>query len=244
MTDEVFVGRPDGLGNRMEEIYFLMAKHHSAGTQCQYLWNNRWSHRLDRQYPVLIEAPGVQITELTESPSGNISHGTLNKQYTQQQVFAAARKIRPLFDVPSEDLKNVTGVHIRRGDKIKQNPPAHEMTDSQSKQAQQCALDFVNANCRRVFVCGDDPIAVDAFKSALCSRVQICEFEHSVMPEYFDYFCLARCGEVVMASRYSSYAITASVLGNSVIHTFFDPSVYINDIPRYKAQVVAHRTIS
>lgn len=243
MADEIFVGRPDGLGNRMEEIYFLMVKHHQAGTQCEYLWNNLWSHRGDRCYPVLFHAPGIHITEMTQPVSGGISHGNLNKQYTQQQVFQAARKISPLFDIPSEDLAGVTGVHIRRGDKIKQNPPAHEMTDSQSKQAQHCALDYVNTHCDRVFVCGDDPVAVDAFKSSLRSDIQICEFTHTVMPEYFDYFCLTRCKEVVMASRYSSFAITASVLGNSVLHTFFDPEVYINDIHRYKAQVISHRKI-
>lgn len=243
MIAETFVGRPDGLGNRIEEIVFLMAKHRRQGTEFEYLWNNMQSNRYDRIYPILIQAPGVKITELFNSRLSRKNNQRLKMDFSQQELFAAARLITPHLHVPTDLLKNTTGVHIRRGDKIRPNPADNEMTHAQSLHAQECALKFVNKNCKKIFVCGDDKIAVERFKQNVNSDIEVLTLYTSSHPEFFDYFCLANCEQIVMASRISSYAITASVIGNCDLHTFFDPDVYPTHIGRYLAREINHREI-
>lgn len=243
MITEVFVGRPDGIGNRIEEIYFLMAKHQLQGTEFEYLWNNIQANRYDRIYPILLSAPGVKITEMMSPRISRRNNKPLKKDFTQQEVFAAARQIKPYLHIPTELLTDATGVHIRRGDKIRPNPADNEMTHDQSLHAQECALKFVNKNCKKVFVCGDDKAAVERFKQNVNSDIEVLTLHSSSMPEFFDYFCLSSCKEIVMASRISSYAITASVIGNCELHTFFDPDVYPTHIGRYLAKEINHREI-
>jgi phage-related protein len=53
-----FSGRPDGLGNRIEEIMHLEAFCYREGGRCRYIWTNE--HR-SRTYQNLLKTDRVEI---------------------------------------------------------------------------------------------------------------------------------------------------------------------------------------
>jgi len=215
-----FLGRPDGLGNRFEQLILLKIFQEKTGNEVVYHWNNLQSFRSDRKYDIRFSIEGIQIVELTKE---NLNKG-FRKDYhnfgytpTQEEFLAAAAQIKPTFTI-NQDTSDCVGLHIRRGDKIKVNPPPSEMTPEQSQYCIQRAFDFCrNENVKKIFLCGDCPEILSQLQDELSIDVVLGS------DEYMDFFCLSRTQYILLASQISSFAFCASLVGNKTLYNFINP---------------------
>ena len=215
-----FLGRPDGLGNRFEELILLKIFQEKTGNEIVYHWNNLQTFRSDRKYDIRFSIEGIQIVELTkESLAQGLSKDYRNFGYTptQEEFLFAASKIKPTFTV-NQDTSDCVGLHIRRGDKIKVNPPPSEMTSEQSQYCIQKAFDFCrHENVKKIFLCGDCPEILSQLRDELSIDVVLGS------DEYMDFFCLSQTQYILLASQISSFAFCASLVGNKTLYNFIDP---------------------
>mgnify|MGYP003671429049 CR=1 FL=1 len=230
MKEFNYLGRPDGIGNRIEEIINVNAYCHKNDMAANYVWINK---HINRKYEVLISSENLNITRETIE---NVEYKTIadlpkiSEAITQQEVLNAAQNIKPIFEIFFEDSKKPIGVHIRGTDRIRNNNHPHfmknkgELFDYMSK-----TISLLNEKKpENVYVCTDDKKYYSEFIKKLDSSINvvtpICENE--IPLEYKDFFALSQCEEIYMCSKFSTFALTASLIGNvPLVSFFFDEEV-------------------
>lgn len=225
MNDFNYLGRPDGIGNRIEEIINVSAYCHKRNMNGNYVWINK---HLNRSYDILISSNNLKITK--ESLS-NVRYKTIAdlpeicKDLTKEEVLKAAQYIQTTFDIYFEEDKKPVGVHIRGTDRIRNNNHPHfmknkgELFDYMSK-----TISLLNEKKPKyVFVCSDDKRYYNEFIKKLDSDISVVtpKSEDGIPPEYKDFFALSLCEEVFMCSKFSTFALTASLIGNIPLVSFY-----------------------
>ena len=239
MSTILFKGRRDGIGNRIEEVIYFSAicdKENKNGT---YLWNN-WTFSKTRRYQVLFTADKVNITQ-RPLILGKYHNDYIYRQkqtLSNKQISQSASKIKPIFPISFLNNLQPIGVHIRRGDRIsKTNKHKDFMSEAVSEQLLEHTLNLINErNPKYLYICSDEPRAFVYFISKLNKSINIlnpvCNCNSQ---EYIDFFALSLCKEIYMCSKFSSFAITASLIGNSLIHSYFKKEE--SNLERYKANI-------
>lgn len=219
-----FVGRPDGLGNRLEEIIILEAMCRKYSYEVDYAWNND-NGRDDRRYDILLEARRVNIISTKLDKEAELKLDSVH-EFTQEDFLKASSAITPKFDINFENYIKPIGVHIRGTDRISaQWEGNHFMKDIQefnlflSK-----AIEVINnEKPSHLFVCADDEVVKKKFLSFIDSKITIVEPQYdieSVPSEYADLFALSLCSRIYMVSKFSTYSILASLIGQIPIVSF------------------------
>lgn len=220
-----YIGRPDGIGNRMGEIILCEAYCIRNNINGEYYWNNN-THRKDRKYPILFKTNNLLIHDkqyISESDSGPISVG-----FTLNEKINAAKNIKPLFNIKFENNIKPVGIHIRMGDKV---DPSFDWECSISVDT---VISFVNetanilnnSNTKHIFICSDNEKIITYLKSKLNKDIIVCNpiCDNGVPEEYKDFFALSLCKELILSSTFSSYSICASLIGNININIFLPRS--------------------
>ena len=95
MKKEIYyVGRSDGLGNRIEEIICLETFFVNSNLSGYYIWNNQHAFR---RYPILLKSKSLIITEQLEVKKGltlmpSFSWGNLKKEDIQKTTERKLKK--------------------------------------------------------------------------------------------------------------------------------------------------------
>lgn len=231
-----FSGRPDGIGNRIEEIITLQAISEKTNLAINYVWRNELQHR---NYDILFtsNSPNVSVAKKEDI---NIPHVTSsefkNVKLSQHEILESARKIIPSFNLIFETNIKPVGIHIRGTDRINDNNHPHFMRNQKeflSYLSNTIAL--INKECPQyVFVCSDNENYRNQLVINLNRNISVVEpvCDKNIPSEYSDFFALTKCDRVYMCSKFSSFAITAALIGNIPIVSFhFDQEVAV----RYKA---------
>jgi hypothetical protein len=231
-ADFNFSGRPDGLGNRIEEIISLEAfceRHHESAL---YVWNNKYARR---SYGILLEASNIRISGERNPNLPDKTFLDLHKDFAQADFLAAARSIRPLFDVHFEGFEMPVGVHIRGTDRIGSNHSHYMKDEREFALFLSKTIDLLNRTKPKfVFICSDNEIYKNILREILNPEIVLVEpiCEAGIPGEYRDFFALSLCREIYMCTKFSSFSITASLIGNIPLISY----VYDKDVAeRYKA---------
>ncbi len=233
-----FSGRPDGLGNRIEQIIMLEGVCSKKNITGNYVWNNSYIHR---SYDILFSTKQVSINE---KPIGHIPFkwdetpeeqsffsGFLN----QKDVLEAGQTITPNFDIHFDSPEKPVGIHIRGTDRIGSDHH-HFMKDYDEFNAYiSKTIKLVKElKPKYVYICSENEAYRKIFVKHLDKCTSIVEpvCDADIPSEYRDFFALTLCERIYMCSKFSSFSITASLIGNIPLVS------YVNDdlvVKRYQA---------
>jgi len=239
----LYLGRPDGIGNRIEEIARLaaVASLRRKGLII-YLWNNLSARGPDRTYSLRFACKDVYIIPLPRfgwSPRIIRIFATrllmaisfkpiVLEKHNDRRLCSGARKIFPTFSLQWRQ-ESVLGIHIRGSDRILANPSEgysdHFMLSKQEfYDFARSAVDYaISSPIQHIFICGDEPDVLEwvARDLELAGKKLIRPSSpRNIENEYVDFFALSNCSEVVMASKFSSFCLMAALVGGARVKTF------------------------
>jgi hypothetical protein len=138
----------------------------------------------------------------------------------------------PLEAAQPAGLAGRIGVHVRLGDKLVAQETSHDMSEATWRGIERDALGYLE-RCIAAgwgsFVCGDDP----GYTAALAGRLRarggdVVMSDPGRMPGalvgaagLLDLFALARCALIVQMTKYSTFSMAASLIGDVPLVNFF-----------------------
>ncbi len=239
-----FNGRPDGLGNRLEELIKLQIYCTNFDKKIIYRWNNSGSFK----YPVIFDCKDITIVEEKNEFNGNTFEKTTlwrefvskNREYLHPQLIKLKNEYT--FTIDKYDL----GVHIRAKDRILEKTnetkyfdgfsTADHLNDLLKKSAEYVNLNFKS---KKVLIVSDDDNFKKMFISKIHPDVDIVkeDIDQDIDKAVFDFVSLSNCDEILMASHYSTFAITASLMSNANLYAFQDE--FDNDLFRFNTKFIS-----
>jgi len=239
MRNTIYVnGRYDGIGNRLEEL--LRIEHHciSNNLMCFYYWDN--SGNDDRRYPILFKSVNIRIQDKVKYPINMI--GDIGWMTSREQMIVAAKNVRLIK--PLELVNHAyIGVHIRTGDRIRHPVPHNDFMDVRMfREIFEFTIKQINLEKPEyIFICSDAKDYRDEMISRLDSDINVIDPLVTKYPlqVYNDFYALSNATKIYMCSKFSSFAITASILTNIPIVSFFEEGE--SNLIRYHANVIIVR---
>ncbi len=222
MINFSYIGRSDGLGNRVEEIINLESICSQMHAKCEYIWTNRYPIR---SYDICFHGENVDIVVQKEPLYPVMQLSDFRISFSQEEIWASAKKIVPNFMISFKGNICPVGIHIRASDRIGQNHP-HFMKDEKELQGYLSeTIDVINkSEPKYVYVCSESERCRNILLRYLNKDIVIVKptCDKKIPLEYVDFFALTLCSEIWMVSRFSSFSITASLIGNIPLITFID----------------------
>ena len=228
-------GRPDGIGNRLEEL--LRIEYHCIlnNLTCCYYWDN--SGNDNRRYPILFECINVTIQDKNKYPANMINEiGWMNNR---DQMIIAAKNVK-LIKPLDTDKYEYTGVHIRAGDRIRSKVDHFDFMDiNLFNRIFKFTIKQINLEKPKyLFICSDNEKYKNRMISKLDKDISVVDplITKSALQVYDDFYALSKSNKIYMCSKFSSFAITASILNDIPVISFFDEND--SNLKRYYADVI------
>lgn len=215
-----YLGRICGLGNRVEQIIKLEAYSNLVDEKITYCWNKQY-HNTNRDVvsSVRIKSNNINIVD-SYTDEEFIDEKIPNIRGKEMRL--AAMQLFPNFDI--QIPANTIAVHIRGTDRIGGNH-AHQMKNSIEYNdyfysAVNKILELKPKNC---FVCGDSQQRINEFCDKISDTINIVKptCDSSIESQWKDFFSISKCDGVVLATKFSSFSICASMIGGIPIWTKF-----------------------
>lgn len=195
----------------------------------------------DYKIPLIIYKNEKQIEYfyhcITYSPL-NI-YNKLNNKYALIDItdlyIKQAKNIKPSNYIESlipNNLNNCYGIHLRKSDKIKTENEyklkkkynmhlwSNNITEYNyiiNKTKEYILKIISNDKNAKFFICSEDIQYKEEFKNWIILNkgniIDINHIEEELIPIY-ELFCLSRCKEIIQAIKYSSFSVTAALIGN------------------------------
>ena len=227
--NEIFYGRPDGLGNRIEELLKLSSFAVENNIQFKYYWNNTNNFKYPYRF-ITRNIEVIEINHVSNWPTKNFESTNLWRKYISQYNYIYENQIKMNFDLPS--LSNdYLGIHIRGGDRLISTTRVQGLKYggfSDTNLLDICidkTLKYLQKNniTKPLALFGDDPIYLEKLRVKLKDYHQIqVPYDSFIENPYIDFYYLTQSSEVVMSSLLSTFAVTAAMLGSNELVTFFD----------------------
>lgn len=231
-------GRASGLGNRIEEVIVCEALCDLKKINITYTWAKNGAP--NRLYPILFKTDGLN-TKISTKPLGISRKNNIRKgfyeQANQEIMLKASSKIKPTFNIKFENNIKPIGVHIRSTDRIANRGNKDQMTGEFFQKCFNHTIQLINElNPPYLFVASDDHSKKVNFISKLNNNITIVNpISDSKHPVYDDFFGLSLCEKIYMCSKFSSFAICASLIGDIPIVSYIDENE--TNLWRYYAKV-------
>ena len=220
-----FYGNPAGLGNRYEELARLSKFAEYENLYVDYYWNNSFKFK----YKNIFTAKNIAIKEIVDLktwPTNNFESSRHWREYISSQPISNNENVS--LDITNPKIKlDYIGIHIRGTDRIVsgKNIPfgfqSSEDLEECIELTQKYLLEIKNSL----------PIAVFSEDNNLKKRVEnkLNNYEAISFPKidnlsdaYQDLYHLSKAKEIIMCSKFSTYALSAASLGNGKIIHFFN----------------------
>ena len=220
-----FYGNPAGLGNRYEELARLSKFAEYENLYVDYYWNNSFKFK----YKNIFTAKNIAIKEIMDLktwPTNNFESSRHWREYISSQPISNNENVSLDITNPKIELDYI-GIHIRGTDRIvsgKNIPFGFQSSEDLEKcieLTQKYLLEIKNSL----------PIAVFSEDNNLKKRVEnkLNNYEVISLPKidnlsdaYQDLYHLSKAKEIIMCSKFSTYALSAASLGNGKIIHFFN----------------------
>jgi hypothetical protein len=226
-----FIGRPDGIGNRLEQLINIQEYCNANNLKCIYIWRNCSL----RTYDPLISFENIEIrTEIKETEK-NIY--PLEK--CMQRTFGNIVKYQFNFEIKDIDYDVI--IHIRATDRIQKNIGHTDFsTEKMLNSYIEKTINFINSNgsISTYAIVSDDNKYKNYMKNKIHSKYKYVElsYNYNISKDWIDFYYLTRPNKfVIMCSQFSSYSICASILGNKKLVVF--KNSLNSNLPRYKANI-------
>ena len=235
MLNFKFNGRPDGLGNRIEQLILLEAYCNRNKCKCNYYWNNLYKYRT---YDIHIKCKNITIQKNQRHAKSEIALHTI--MYSNEEINNACQNINFTFDLPWLDFK-YHSVHIRSTDKLNNRGKDEFTWDTLWDSINKC-INIINTNMdvmNYIIVADDDDIKTK-FQKNINPKVNVINIPYdNIYPkEYIDLYILSKSDLIYMVPKFSSFSTTASLLGSTKLYSFFDENE--TSLYRYHANILKH----
>ncbi|RPH51039.1 MAG: hypothetical protein EHM85_08185 [Desulfobacteraceae bacterium] len=236
MSNKIYInGRPDGIGNRLEEL--LRIEYHCILNKltCCYYWDNNGSY--NRRYPILFECINVTIQDKNKYPVNMINE--VGWMSNRDQMIVAVKNVKLIKPLDTDNCE-YTGVHIRTGDRIRNPVPHADFMDiNLFNRIFKFTVKQINLEKPKyLFICSDNEKYKNRMISKLDKDIKVVDplISKSGLQVYDDFYALSQSNKIYMCSKFSSFAITASILNNIPVVSFFDEND--SNLIRYYANVI------
>ena len=226
----IFYGRPDGLGNRYEELVLLSNFAVSNNVFIKYYWNNTGNWK----YVCRIKAKNIEIIEVDSVdpwPTKNFESTRYWREYISSRNIYHNKNVTLNFKLPEVDKKYVS-ILTRGSDRVlkrtKNIPPGFQSEQDLDKSIQ-LAKQYLMINQKTL------PISIHSEDEKLKSYVSeiLADFDQISLPKfdnlekaYQDLLGLINSEEIILCSKFSSFALTAAMISNKKVikfHQYTDP---------------------
>jgi len=224
-----FNGRPDGIGNRIEQLIYIQQYCKENNLQCIYIWNNSYF----RNYKCLISFENITIKDkITEK----------EKKYLTNDCFLRTPeyivKYNFLFTIPSPPVYDVI-IHIRGTDRLNPSIKHHDFSNvTELNNIMEKTINYLNneKTITTYTVVTDDKQYINYMKNKIQKEYIELSYNHDIHNDWIDFYYLTQPKKfILMCCRFSSYSITASILGNKEIRIFKES--IDSALPRYKSNI-------
>lgn len=233
-----FNGRPDGLGNRIEELINLECYCIQNDISCNYYWNNKYNFR---NYNNLLISDNIVIQNVNQhaiSSEDFKDKFIYNKflLYSREDHINASKNIN--YFTPLETDLSYISIHIRSTDKLN-NRGKDEFTYAFFIEKLQKSINYLNNMVEEmnIFIASDDDKCKKYLINNLNNNYHIVDPFTNIIddPIYKDYFSLVHSKKIIMVPKFSSFAATASLLGNNILVSHCDENE--TSLYRYRCNI-------
>lgn len=209
-----FNGRPDGLGNRIEELINLECYCIQNDVSCNYYWNNKYN---GRSYKNLLNCKNILI-------QNNNSHAHVNikcnfGKFNNNEMINASKNINYFKNI-NNDLSYIS-VHIRSTDRCNNSGHKDFFTYNFFVDKFKKTLNYLNnmTDEMNIFIASDDNKYKKYLINNLNKNYHIVDPFLNIIddPVYKDFFSLVHSKKIIMVPKFSSFAACASLLGNNIL---------------------------
>ena len=227
----MFNGRPDGIGNRIEELIYIQEYCADNDLSCFYVWNNTNKFR---SYNPLIAFDNIVIV----NDKKNINNLIIKNKEIFKRTKGRIIKYNFNFNVDIKDDYDII-VHIRATDRLVNNGKCDFSSESELKGFIERSINYINKtpNIQTYTIVCDDEIYKKYVINKITKKFINLSYDSNNIPrDWMDYYYLTKCKQsILMCCKFSSYSITASILGYKKLLVF--PESLNSNLPRYKANI-------
>ena len=224
----IFYGRPDGLGNRYEELLLLSNYAVDNNFYFKYFWNNSGKWKYTNQF----SAQNIEIVEVDHVekwPTNNFESTKYWKDYISTSDIFHNSNVTLGLTLPEIQNKYI-GVLVRGSDRIIDNyeqlPPGFQNFEDVKKSIK-LTKEYLISTKEQL------PIVIFSEDKELKNLVstELKQFKQIKLPPvismeqaYQDLINLIAAKEIILCSKFSSFALTAGLISNKKVIKFYDYS--------------------
>lgn len=248
-----FVGRNDGLGNRLEEIIVLNAYSIKYACHVKYLFNNIGA-REDRTYELLfwVDNPIFSVKKATKLNTvwarivANLGFRScfyisdldvFRRKVSKNNIRESAKKILPLFEYEEFPRDCITALHIRASDRISKERGPHFLQSRSDLEngIASCISYLSHKETSKILVFSEEPEIVAKVKKSIGNVLSIPKAvpKNKSLPsaEFRDLFAMSRCNFIILAGAPSSFCLIAALIGGKSVAYVYLPEDFRNRYP-------------
>lgn len=226
----IFNGRPDGIGNRIEELINIQEYCVKNDLLCFYVWNNTIKFR---SYAPLISFDNITIIQDTKKINNLVIKNNKIFRRTQGNII----KYTFNFNVDITEEYDII-VHIRATDRLIHNGKGDFSSENELKWFVEKSIKYINNNSNiqtYTIVCDDDN-----YKNYMLNKITKkfinLSYDNNIPKDWLDYYYLTKCkNSILMCCKFSSFSITAAILGDKILLVFHES--LNSNLPRCKANI-------
>jgi hypothetical protein len=224
-----FLGRSCGLGNRIEQLINIQEYCVKNNMKCIYIWSNTsW-----RKYNINITFENIEIRYSISSEEQK-----LLKKWCFGRSFGYIVKYKFNFTI-NNNIKYDIVIHIRGTDRLQNKPRSNDFfTIAMFESYINKTIDYVNndKSISTFTIVSDDDKCINKVKTKIKKQFVDLSYNYNISKDWLDFYYLTKPEKyIIMCSQFSSFSLTASILGNKKIAVF--KNSLKSNLPRYKADI-------
>jgi hypothetical protein len=233
MSTILFNGRPDGLGNRIEQLIFLEAYCIKNNCKINYYWENKYTFRT---YKNLFICKNIIIQDKIKHKIDNLK--IKSDDFSKEELYNATKNITLSYNLPKLDYEYIA-VHIRAGDKLNNRGKDEFTLDFLKMNFNKCIniINNLSSENINIVICSEDIFLKNELIKNLNKNIIVKNPYETIdlNDEYKDFYKLVNAKEIFMVPKFSSYAATACLFGNNILNSFVNENE--SSLYRYKCNV-------
>ena len=222
-------GRPDGIGNRIEQLINIQEYCKKYNLNCIYIWNNTFTHRT---YEPLIKFDNITIkNKINENEKKYLAKKCMIRTYGNIIDYQFTFNINNMINY---DII----IHIRGTDRLQ---PINHFDYSNINELIYFinkTIKFINSrnDINTYTVVSDDKRLLNYTINKIKKKYIQLPYTQNINKDWLDFYYLTKPNKyVLMCCKFSSFSITASILENKTLLVF--PESLNSNLPRYKAKI-------
>jgi hypothetical protein len=225
-----FLGRPDGIGNRIEQLIYIQEYCIKNDMKCIYIWINQDNFR---SYKIGITFENIEIRY---SISNEEKNKLLKSPFMRSPEYIVKFKFN--FNI-NNFIKYDSIIHVRGTDRLTNEADHYDFSTIEMLNSYiNKTINYINndSSILTYTIVSDDNKYINEIKSKINKEFVELVYNYDIDKDWLDFYYLTRPQKyIIMCCQFSSYSITASILGNKEILVF--KNSLKSNLPRYKANV-------